>query len=45
VIGRALAPHERWALVEYLKVLGDPRFEPRLEELPARPHNPGPRCP
>jgi len=45
VIGRALAPHERWALVEYLKVLGDPRVEPRLEELPARPHNPGPSCP
>jgi len=45
VIGRALAPHERWALVEYLKVLGDPRFEPHLEELPVRPHNPGPSCP
>jgi len=44
VIGRALEPHERWALVEYLKVLGDPEFEPRLEDLPTRPHNPGPSC-
>jgi mono/diheme cytochrome c family protein len=44
VIGRALAPHERWALVEYLKVLGDPRIEPLLEELPPRPYNPGPTC-
>ncbi|MGK9066493.1 di-heme-cytochrome C peroxidase [Stutzerimonas chloritidismutans] len=45
VIGRALAPEERWALVEYLKVLGDARFEPRLADIPPRPHNPGPSCP
>ena len=44
VIGRALEPHERWALVEYLKVLGDPEFEPRLEDLPTRPHKHGPSC-
>jgi mono/diheme cytochrome c family protein len=44
VIGRALAPHERWALVEYLKVLGDPRIEPLLKTLAPRPYNPGPTC-
>jgi hypothetical protein len=44
VIGRALEPHERWALVEYLKVLGDPRFEPRLAAHTPRPFNPGPAC-
>ncbi len=44
VIGRALEPHERWALVEYLKVLGDPGFEPRLEDLPTQPHKHGASC-
>jgi mono/diheme cytochrome c family protein len=44
VIGRALAPHERWALVEYLKVLGDPRIEPQLKALPPRSYNPGHTC-
>ncbi|XOC01793.1 di-heme-cytochrome C peroxidase [Pseudomonadota bacterium DY0742] len=45
VIGRALAPHERWALVEYLKVLGDPAFEARLTDIPPQAYNPGPACP
>lgn len=44
VIGRALEPHERWALVEYLKVLGDTRFESRLADIEPRPYNPGPTC-
>lgn len=44
VVGRALAPHERWALVEYLKVLGDPVIEPKLQALPSHPYNPGPSC-
>jgi len=44
VIGRALQPHERWALVEYLKVLGDPQMEARLSEITPRPWTPGPRC-
>ncbi|KJH85141.1 di-heme-cytochrome C peroxidase [Stutzerimonas stutzeri] len=44
VIGRALEPHERWALVEYLKVYGDPRFEPLLSDIPPRRYNPGPAC-
>jgi len=44
VIGRALLPHERWALLEYLKVLGDDRFESQLQHLPAKPWTPGPNC-
>ena len=44
VIGRALAPEERWALIEYLKVLGDSDLESQLTDLPARPWTPGPRC-
>ncbi|MGM3389905.1 hypothetical protein KXR94_19845 [Stutzerimonas stutzeri] len=44
VVGRALAPAERWALVEYLKVIGNPSFESRLKDLPPRPYNPGPAC-
>lgn len=44
VIGRALGPHERWALVEYLKIYGDPRFEPRLNDIPSHRRNPGPTC-
>ena len=27
VIGRALSDDERWAIIEYLKVMGDPRFD------------------
>ncbi len=44
VIGRALQPHERWALIEYLKVLGNTELESRLDELPVRPWTPGPSC-
>lgn len=44
VIGRALSPEERWALVEYLKVLGDPRFEPRLTDTALRPRLAPPTC-
>ena len=45
VIGRALQPEERWALLEYLKVLGDAELEPQLTPLEGRPWNPGPNCP
>ena len=44
VIGRALSPDERWALIEYLKVLGNPRLEARLSDEPARAWIPGPSC-
>ena len=44
VIGRALQPHERWALVEYLKVLGNASFEAQLEAVEAKPWSPGPAC-
>lgn len=44
VIGRALSPDERLALIEYLKVLGNPDMEARLSEVPARPWTPGPSC-
>ncbi len=44
VIGRALAPDERLALIEYLKVLGNQPLEDRLEPVKARPWNPGPEC-
>ncbi|WP_332820925.1 di-heme-cytochrome C peroxidase [Pseudomonas sp.] len=44
VIGRALQPEERWALLEYLKVLGNPEFEARLQPIKAKPWNPGPKC-
>jgi hypothetical protein len=44
VIGRALQPEERWALLEYLKVLGDPEFEARLQPIKAKPWHPGPKC-
>jgi len=44
VIGRALQPEERLALIEYLKVLGDAEFEKRLEPVKARPWSPGPKC-
>ncbi|WP_241523692.1 di-heme-cytochrome C peroxidase, partial [Pseudomonas aeruginosa] len=45
VIGRALSPEERWALVEYLKVLGNPEFERRLVPAQTPPWTPGPKCP
>lgn len=44
VIGRALQPEERWALIEYLKVLGNPRLESQLDEVPVPPMTPSPRC-
>ncbi|SDH80788.1 di-heme-cytochrome C peroxidase [Pseudomonas panipatensis] len=44
VIGRALSPEERWALVEYLKVLGNPAYESRLSDVPTPPWTPGPTC-
>ncbi|MNO85192.1 hypothetical protein D3C76_765570 [compost metagenome] len=44
VIGRALSPEERWALVEYLKVLGNPDYETRLQDVPTQPWRPGPKC-
>ncbi|MEX6504663.1 di-heme-cytochrome C peroxidase [Pseudomonas zhanjiangensis] len=44
VIGRALQPEERLALIEYLKVLGDRTLENQLEPVKANPWNPGPEC-
>ncbi|MCY1432981.1 hypothetical protein D9M71_489990 [compost metagenome] len=44
VIGRALSPEERWALVEYLKVLGNPDYESRLQDVPTQPWRSGPKC-
>ncbi|MDH4582563.1 hypothetical protein E8F20_11875 [Pseudomonas sp. BN415] len=44
VIGRALSPDERLALIEYLKVLGNPALEGQLTPVEARPWTPGPDC-
>lgn len=44
VIGRALSPDERLALIEYLKVLGNERLESQLTPEPVRPWTPGPNC-
>lgn len=44
VIGRALQPEERWALIEYLKVLGNPTLEEQLQPVEAKPWTPGPAC-
>lgn len=44
VIGRALQPEERWALIEYLKVLGNPILEQQLQPIEARAWSPGPDC-
>jgi cytochrome c5 len=44
VIGRALAPAERWALVEYLKVLGNRELEQQLTHVPVQAWTPGPAC-
>ena len=45
VIGRALSPEERWALVEYLKVLGNAEYENQLDpNVPTPPWTPGPKC-
>ncbi|UVE19516.1 cytochrome c [Pseudomonas sp. LS44] len=44
VIGRGLEPSERWALVEYLKTLGNPQLEAQLTPITAKPWTPGPNC-
>jgi cytochrome c5 len=44
VIGRALSPDERLALIEYLKVLGNPALEGQLTPVEPRPWTPGPSC-
>ncbi|TBV10158.1 di-heme-cytochrome C peroxidase [Phytopseudomonas dryadis] len=44
VIGRALQPEERWALVEYLKVLGNRQLEEQLSKVAAKPWSPGQYC-
>ncbi|NQD93149.1 hypothetical protein HP532_10880 [Pseudomonas sp. CrR25] len=44
VIGRALQPEERLALIEYLKVLGDTTLEKQLTPVKAKPWSPGPTC-
>lgn len=44
VIGRALQPEERWALIEYLKVLGNPQLEQQLQPVEAKAWAPGPAC-
>ncbi|USR42108.1 cytochrome c [Ectopseudomonas hydrolytica] len=44
VIGRALAPDERLAVIEYLKVLGNDGLEAQLTEVPAKAWTPGPSC-
>jgi hypothetical protein len=45
VIGRALQPQERWALIEYLKVMGDSALEKQLTPVDSKPWNAGPNCP
>jgi mono/diheme cytochrome c family protein len=45
VIGRALQPDERLALIEYLKVMGDSTLERQLSNVEAKIWNPGPNCP
>lgn len=44
VIGRALAPDERLALIEYLKVLGNADLETRLSDVQVQAWTPGPSC-
>lgn len=44
VIGRYLEPQERYALIEYLKVMGDERLESQLVPIESRPWAPGPNC-
>ena len=45
VIGRALQPDERLALIEYLKVMGDSKLEQQLSNVQAKIWNSGPNCP
>jgi hypothetical protein len=44
VIGRALQPEERWALIEYLKVLGNSKLEAQLQPIKAATWTPGLKC-
>jgi len=44
VIGRALSPDERLALIEYLKVLGNADLETQLSDVPVQAWTPGPSC-
>ncbi|PKQ43181.1 hypothetical protein CXP40_01180 [Pseudomonas sp. YY-1] len=44
VIGRALSPDERLALIEFLKVLGNAELETQLTDVPVRAWTPGPNC-
>ena len=44
VIGRFLEPEERYALIEYLKVMGDERLESQLQPAESRAWTPGPSC-
>ncbi|AYC32892.1 hypothetical protein D3880_11125 [Pseudomonas cavernae] len=44
IIGRGLQPEERWALVEYLKTLGNAQLEAQLKPVQAKPWTPGPNC-
>ncbi|SDU78916.1 di-heme-cytochrome C peroxidase [Pseudomonas sihuiensis] len=44
VIGRALSPDERLALIEYLKVLGNADLETQLSDVPVQTWTPGPSC-
>ena len=44
VIGRGLSPNERLALIEYLKVLGNPALESQLQPVEVKPWTPGPIC-
>ena len=44
VIGRALSPDERLALIEYLKVLGNADLENQLSDVPVKAWTPGPSC-
>ena len=44
VIGRALSPDERLALIEYLKVLGNADLENQLSDVPVQAWTPGQSC-
>ncbi|PYC22546.1 hypothetical protein DMO17_13875 [Aquipseudomonas alcaligenes] len=44
VIGRFLEPEERYALIEYLKVMGDEKLENQLQPAESRAWTPGPNC-
>ena len=44
VIGRYLEPEERYALIEYLKVMGNEQLESQLQPAESRAWTPGPSC-